>query len=229
MKRLFGIVLAPFLAAAVTVCAADAGKPVPLSETPSAVQKTISVKIGDGKLGEINRVSKNDETAFEVNFTTKSGDDRDVTVADDGTLLSLGVELAETPAAVQRTIQSQAGGWTVDSIDKNVVEAEVSYDIEATKADRIISFSVASNGALSSREVALTETPPVVQAVIKSQLVDARLKFIDKNFDAAGNSFDIEAVAADGSRKSFSVAADGQLLSEEVSLGKVLPQARKTI
>jgi hypothetical protein len=98
-----------------------------------------------------------------------------------------------------------------------------------TKDGQEKSFNVANDGVLSSREVALTETPAAVQAAIKIQLGDGSLKSIDEDFDPAGNSFDVEAVAQDGGKKSFSVAPDGRLLSEEVTLEKLLPPARKTI
>ena len=87
--------------------AADADKTVALSDTPAAVQKTITVQVADGKVDEINRTTQDGEIVFAVDYAAKSGDDRDFTVAEDGTLLSVGVELADLPAAVQKTIKAQ--------------------------------------------------------------------------------------------------------------------------
>ena len=229
MKKFLASLAAVFLLVTGTALAVDDAKPVTLSETSSAVQKAIAARIGDGKLDEIDRSNENGESVFEVDFTTKAGEEHDFTVADDGTLLSLGVVLAETPVAVQKTIRAQAGGWEVEGINKNVADADISFDVEVTKDGQEKSFNVANDGVLSSREVALTETPAAVQAAIKTQLGDGRLMSIEEDFDPAGNSFDVEAVAPDGGKKSFSVAPDGRLLSEEVTLEKLLPPARKII
>ncbi len=55
------------------------------------------------------------------------------------------------------------------------------------------------------------------------------MQSIDENFDSDGNSFDIEATAKNGSRKTFSVTPDGRLLCEGVTLEQVPPGARRTI
>ncbi len=209
--------------------AADSGNPVALSDAPVAVQKTIAAQISDGKVGDINRTTQDGETVFEVDFTAKSGEDHDFTVADDGTLLSVGVALSDTPAAVKKTIQSQLPGWEITGINKNAADTEVSYDVEVSKNGREKSFNVDANGVLSSTEIALEDTPAPVRAAIKAQLADGSLQSIDENFDPDGNSFDVEAAGKDGSRKTFSIAPDGRLLSEGVVLDQVPPGARKTI
>jgi uncharacterized membrane protein YkoI len=211
------------------IFAADDAKTVAIADTPAAVQKTVAAQVGDGKVEDINRSMENGETVFEVDFATKAGDDRDFTVADDGTLLSVGVSLADTPAAVQKTIQAQLPGWEITGINKNVADAEISYDVEVSKNGRERSFNVDNNGVLSSVEVDLAETPVAVQAAIKARVGNDTLRSIDEDLDPDGNSFDVEAVAKDGSRKTFSVAPDGRLLSEGVTLDQVPPAARQTI
>lgn len=209
--------------------AADDSKTVALSETPDAVQKTIATQIGNGQLGDIDRSTENGETVFEVDYTAKSGTEDDFTVAEDGTVLSLGVGLAETPAVVQKTIQAQLAGWQISGINKNVAETEVSYDVTLAKDGREKSFNVAGDGTLSTRSVELSETPAAAQAQIKAQLGDSKLKSIDEDFDPEGNSFDVEAEAKGGGRVTFSVAPDGRLLSEGVGFNQVPPAARKNI
>jgi len=229
MKKFLAISLAVFCLVTGAALAVDDAKPVALSDTPALVQKAIAAKIGDGKLDEIDRSKENGETVFEINFTTKAGEEHDFTVADDGTLLSIGVVLAETPAVVQKTIQAQAHGWEIEGINKNVADAEISFDVVVARDGRERSFNVAKDGVLSSMEVTLTEMPAAVQATIKAQVADGSVESIDENFDPDGNSFDVEAFAKDGGRKSFNVAPDGRLLSEEVTLEKLPPPARKTI
>lgn len=223
------ILLSLLLAGTVTAFGGDNAGSVALSDVPPAVQKTINVQIGDGKLGEIDRTNEDDDTVFDIDFTSKAGDERDFTVADDGTLLSVEVELAETPAAVRETIHSQASGWELEGIDKNLDDTEISFDVEVSKDGREKYFTVADDGELLSVEVALAETPAAAQATIKAQTTNGNLESIDENFDPDGNSFDVEAVMKGGGRKSFCVAADGKLLSEEVTLQRTTPRARRTI
>jgi uncharacterized membrane protein YkoI len=212
-----------------SVIAADDDKTVGLADTPSAVQKTIAAQVGDGTVEDINRSTENGETVFEVDFATKAGEDHDFTVADDGTVLCVGVALADTPPAVQKTIHAQLPGWEITGINKNVADNEISFDVEVSKNGRERSFNVDNNGVLSSVEVDLAETPAAVQTAIKTRVGDGTLKSIDENLDLDGNSFDVEAIARDGSRKAFTIAPDGRLLSEGVTLDQVPPAARQTI
>ena len=282
---------AVFIAMATVGFAADEPAPVAISDTPPAVQKTINTRIGDGKLGGIDRLNESGDISFDVDYTTKDGDERGFTVAGDGQLLSTSVGLAETPAVVQKTIQAQAASWSVEGIDKNLADSEISYDVAITKDGKEKSFTVAEDGTVLTAEVALAEAPAAVQkaigtqapgwevesidenldeatptfevdvikdgkekdftfasdgallsmevtlddapapaqATIKKQLADGTIKSIDENFDPAGNTFDVEAVAKDGSPNCFTVGAGGWLRSVEVTLDQVHPAARDTI
>src|SRR5258708_15384504 len=103
--------LSAVLAFCVTLTAA--GQVVPLSKVPAVVQKTIHATLIGAKLGEIERIEENGEVAFDVEMTR--GDvERSFTVAEDGTLLSIEVFLAETPAAAQPTITKTVGTGELD-------------------------------------------------------------------------------------------------------------------
>jgi uncharacterized membrane protein YkoI len=287
-KRLLSVSL---LLLAATLSGVADGLPVPLSQTPPAVEKTIAAQIGSGKLGEIDRSEEREGTTFDVDFTTSAGEAREFCVAADGTLLSTGVTLAETPAAVQKTIQTEAAGsalesidrnieesgdtydvdttkngrtqsFTVDddgtllslgvtleetpaavqkavqaqaaggpvrSIDKNVDDTEITYDVETASAGVAKDFTLDEDGAMVSAEVALAGTPPPVQAAIAKQTAGGTVKSIDANFDPDGTTYDVEAVMKDGAMNSFTVGAGGELRSVEVSLAQVPPAPRKTI
>jgi uncharacterized membrane protein YkoI len=228
MKKLAASLCLSCVAVSV-VFAADDAMTVQLSDTPAAVQKTIAAEIGNGTVQDVSRSTQNGETIFEVDFAGQAGDERDFTVADDGTLLCTGVALADTPAPVQKTIQAQLSGWPVTGINKNVADTDLSFDVTVAKDGHEKSFNVDAAGNLSSMELALTDAPAAVQATIKAQIANGSLRTIDENFDAEGNSFDVEAVAPDGGRKTFSVAPDGRLLSEGMTLEQVPPAARRTI
>jgi uncharacterized membrane protein YkoI len=218
-----------FFLLATLAARADDSKPVALTATPPAVQKSIGVQIGDGTLGEIDQTDEEGETTYDVSFTPKGGDERDFTVADDGTVLSVEVGMADTPPAVQNTIKAQATGWTLEGIDKNLDDPELSFDVEVSKDGQDRTFTVSADGDLVSAEVDVTQTPPAVQAAIKSQVADGNVKSIDENFDPDGNTFDIDAATKEGVAKSFTLGADGSMQSVEVPLDQVPPPARQTI
>lgn len=216
-------------ATAVAVLADGESNAVALSETPAAVQKTIQAQVGDGKLGGINKTTNEWETVYEVELTGKDGAARDLAVAEDGTLLSVEVTLAETPAAVRQTIERQVGQGTLGSIDKAFDDGEISYDVEMTTkdgADR--SFTVAADGKLQRIQVTLEEVPAAVRKTIKDQVGRAKLGDILRTFDDGEIFYDVE-ISRDGKERDYSVAEDGRLESREVFLSELPPQARKTV
>jgi len=216
-------------ASALAVLADDDAQTVALSGTPAAVQKTVNAQVGDGKLGDIDKSVSDGETVYDVGLTAKDGQQRDFTVAEDGTLLSTEVTLAETPAAVQKTIQAQAEGWGLESIDKNLDDSDISYDIQVIKDGREKTFTVDEDGTLLSMEIELAEAPAAVQETIQAQAGGGKVKSIDQMFDDDGITYDVEVAAKNGRDTSFTVAPDGRLLSEEVTLDSISPAARKII
>ena len=160
------IILSFFCAAATVVFADDSSKPLALSETPAVVQKTINAQVGGGTLGDIDMTTDGGETVYDASLMATNGDERDFSVADDGTLLSIEVELAETPVVVQKTIRAQALGCELDSIDKNLDDTAISYDVEVTKDGLENDFTVGDDGTLLSKEATLSNVPAMVQKTI---------------------------------------------------------------
>jgi len=202
---------------------------VSLSSIPTAVQKTIQAQVGGGQMGDITKETDDGDTIYDVDLTAKGGSDRDFSVAQDGTLLSIEVELEETPAAVRKTIQAELNGGSLNSIDKNLDDTDLSYDVSGTdKNGKETDFTVDDDGTLSSREVDLSQTPDAVQKTIAAQLNGGKVDTIDEESDDETN-FDVTVATADGPKTSFTVAADGRLISKEVELAKVPPRARATM
>jgi len=229
MKSNAACSLALFLSATCMALGADAAKPISLADTPPAVQKAVAARLGEGHVTEILPGTEDGQTVFEVDFTTKAGEDQDFTVADDGTVLNIGVALADTPAAVQKTIQTNLRGWEIEGINKNIADTEISFDVTVSKPGRERSFNIASNGVLSSVGLEVGEAPAAVQTAIKLRIGDGHVDSLEENLDPDGNSFEVEATASDGGGKSFSVAPDGRILSEEVTLEQTPPAVHKTI
>src|SRR5690242_10176231 len=99
-----------FVALLLTVCAAaqETTNTVALAQLPAAVQKAVREQLGSAKLGEIERTVENGDVSFTVNMI-KAGKEREFTIGEDGKLLSVEVDLEETPPAVQKTIKVQVG------------------------------------------------------------------------------------------------------------------------
>ena len=214
---------------AVGVFAGDDSQTVVLSETPASVQKTIQAQIGGGKMGEIDKTLDAGETVFDVELTASNDVERDFSVAEDGTLLSVEVPLAEMPAPAQGAIKTLVGDGTLESIDQNLDDLETNYDVEFTnKTGLEKSFTIADDGTILSAEVDLSETPDAVQKEIAAQLNGGKVESIDECFDDETN-FDVGMTAKDGREKGFTVEMDGSLSSEQVSLDEVPEPAQKTI
>src|SRR5678816_3050924 len=101
-------------------------KTVLLPQVPEAAQKTIRAQLGTAKLGEIERVEEDGDVTYEITLT-KEGGERDLTVAEDGTLLSIEVTLEETPLPVQKAIKTQVAQGTLDNIEKTFEDGDVTY------------------------------------------------------------------------------------------------------
>jgi len=218
------------IAIAASLAPALADDTVALSDTPVAVQKTIKDQIADGKMGDITKTNEDLDTVYDVDLIAKNGFERDFTVAQDGTLLSVEVTLGETPAEVRQTIQSELDGSGPDSIDKNLDGTDISYDVEGPGADgNEIDFTVDEDGTLLSRQVALNDTPGAVHRTIAARLNGGKVEMIDENFDDDGTNFDVTVTEPDGAETGFNVAAEGTMTSKEVGLDEVPPRARAAI
>jgi hypothetical protein len=227
--KLTKAILPSFLFAASAAIADQPPAPVALASTPPAVQKAVLSRVANGTIEEIDRTDESGEVTFDVAFVDKRGIEQGFTLADDGGLLSVEVQLADAPPAVQKTISAEASGWLLEGIDQNMDDTEASMDIEVSKDGRDKYFTVAGDGDVLSAQVTLDETPPPVQAAIRAQLPGGTLRSIDENFDPGGNTFDVVALTNAGARKSFTVAPNGSLLSQEVPLQDVPPGARQAI
>jgi hypothetical protein len=227
MRTLLGCLLAAFVAGFL-MCSTEA-KPVDAGETPAQVQTSIHAEVGDGKLDGIDQTNWDGETTFDVNYTTKAGEAHGFTVADDGTVLSVVVELSDAPAAVQAAIRTRAAGWDLDSVNKSLADTQVTYEADVSKTGQAKTFTVDAKGELVCADVTIAEMPAAAQTTVTNRLVGGIAQSIRENIDADGNTFDVVATNKDGGRNAFSVGLDGGLLSMEVSLASIPPEARKTI
>ena len=186
---------------------------VTLAETPAAVQKTVKAQVGAGQIVSIDKTFDFGEVAYEVTMTAKDGQERAFTVQENGTLSSIEVALAETPAAVQKTITGQVGAGKLDGITKFFDEGGI-YEVGMTAADgREREFSVRADGRMLSIKVTLAETSPEVQKTIREQIGTGKILRIDKSFERRNKTlpYEVEGMK-DGKPFNFSVGAAGKFL-----------------
>ena len=82
MTHMMPLVLAVVLAAPVLAMADS----VPLEQVPAAVRAAIERELGDGRLEEIDRETRDGRRVYEVEFT-RNDKEHEVLIAEDGTVL----------------------------------------------------------------------------------------------------------------------------------------------
>ena len=184
-----------------------------LDETPPAVKETIKAQVGKGSLREINRITEDGETVYEVEMT-KGGATRDFTVNASGELFGLKTLLSETPEAVQKTVRAEVGSGKLLEIEKNTEEGKLVYDVKMDKDGRTRNFTVSDGGDLINMEVFLNEAPAVVQQTIQSQLRGGQLADIYRTTDEGDVVYEVE-ITKGGKSRSLTVDSNGVLFSEE--------------
>ena len=186
---------------------------VTLAETPTAVQKAITAQVGAGKLVGVDKIFDDSEASYDVVMTTKDGQERAFSVEENGTVSSLEVALAETPAAVQKTITAQVGTGKLGTVTR-IFDESTTYDVEASTVDgKEREFSVGNDGKLLSVRVTLEETSPEVQKTIRGQIGTGKILRIDKSFERRSKTlpYEVEGLK-NGKPFNFSVGAAGKFL-----------------
>jgi hypothetical protein len=191
---------------------------VAFADVPVAAQKTMAAESGNGKgkLGEIEKVTDDGETWYEATLT-KPKSERSFSVAPDGKLISYQVFLHEIPEAARKAIRAQArvDKDKIGDINRVLEDGKVTYEVDLTKGDKEICFTVDDAGKLLFLEVTLEETPEAVQKGIRAKAGDAVIEKIEKNTSDADDevAYDVDA-KKDGKKVSFSVDAAGKVLEE---------------
>ena len=120
---------------------------LPLSDAPGPVQKTIRNHLGKGKLEEVSKVDDDGDVYYEAEINL-NGKVATLTIGPRGRLLSeeQEVTLKELPEAVQKVIKANLGTARLDSITKVTEGRETTYEVEATRVGKEMSFAVGGDG-----------------------------------------------------------------------------------
>ena len=203
------------------------GRLVFLNEVPAPVRTRIQSQVGKARLGDIFWTDEAGEIAYEVE-TKRNGKSQFFNVASNGNLISVQVNLAETPEPVRKTIQARMGGGTSGDIYRAIEEEEVVYFVDMAKNGKGHSFTVSTNGEILSTSLDLTETPITVQKAIKQQIGTGRLGEIEQTEKGKEVTYEVKGFW-NGHRRSLSVAPNGQINSVQVALDETPAAVQKKI
>lgn len=200
---------------------------VRLEEAPAPVQQVIKDQLGADQVGQVNRTEDHGDFIYEVELKRGSGT-RALTVSSAGKLLTIQVELSETPDIVQRVIKVHTGEHKLGKITRNEVETEVVYEVALIKGTKELTFTVATGGRLVSEQIELTDAPGEVQQAVKARLGGGALLWLERADEEGEVTFNLGTRKGDVER-SFGFNATGDLLSEQVLLSETPEVVRKTI
>lgn len=149
-------------------------------------------------------------------------------MAEDGTVLSREVFLAEVPAAAQTRIRTQIGSAKLVEIYWTFDTGQISYEVEVERNGQRQSFGVAPDGKLMSVQIGLADAPVAVQKAIQARIGTGTLADIYWAMEDDEVAYVVK-VMRQGKEESFSVSVDGEFLSSTVMLSETPPAVEKTI
>jgi uncharacterized membrane protein YkoI len=202
---------------------------VSLNETPAAVQQQIKTQLGDGKLEDIDRDEENGGVTYTVGLTRKDGEERYFTVAEDGVLLSVQVELKEVPVSISQVVKTQVGAGTLDKIEKTFDEGEISYDVNFTRKDGVErSFTVDAKGVLTSIQIGLEEVPLAARTVIEDHSAMGKPGDVYKLIEDGRITYSVE-LHKDTKVRELVVTPEGKIETLQKFLDELPGPAQKTV
>ena len=134
-----------------------------MEAVPAAAMATLTKEAEGGKITEVERLTTNGKTLFEVEVRVGEKE-FELVIGLDGKLISReaededddeeegveGVKLGELPAAVRATIEKEAKGGKVTEVELNTVNGKTIYEAEL-KVE--VEVTVDADGRVLSREV----------------------------------------------------------------------------
>jgi uncharacterized membrane protein YkoI len=148
-------------------------KEVSINQVPEAVKATILAEAKGGSVEEIEVEIEDGQTIYEAEVII-DGQEVEIEVAADGTLLSKGIEddedegddddhdededeeevsLDEVPEAVKATILREAAGAEIKELERETEDGQTVYEAEAIIDGQEVEIKVAADGTLLSKEV----------------------------------------------------------------------------
>ena len=133
------------------------GGSVKLDQLPAAVKATIVKEAGTAKIEKVEKEAEPGKpVVYEAKWELAEDHDREVTVAEDGKLLStedtLEIKLEATPAPVKATLLKEAAGAAISEVEQATEGQKVTYEAQFECDGKVIEVSVAPDGKLLERQ-----------------------------------------------------------------------------
>jgi hypothetical protein len=134
---------------------------IKFAECPAAVQKTLQREAGGAKIEEVEKESEDGKTNYEAEVKI-GGKNYSIEVAEDGTLLEkeldeeeteVEIKLADCPAAVQKSLQSEVGGVKIGKVDKETAHGHTVYEIDVAIDGKNYEIIVNEDGLLLTKKL----------------------------------------------------------------------------
>lgn len=190
------------------------GLEVPLTDVPAPARKTIETQVGGGKITAIDKQSEADGSSFDVAFVNTAGDERTLSVDQDGTLLSRQIALAEAPDEVRRAVNARIKGGKLHGIEQVYGEDEVVYDVDfTTKKGREVSCTFAASGREVSVDMAVEDLPAPVRSTVADKVGGGKVMRVSKIVNAKHLPvrYEVQSVV-NGKALDFSVGPKGKFM-----------------
>lgn len=224
MKKLLCAVLTCLVA---TTFAVEKSQKMKLAAVPPVVRQVIREQLPKGRPDEILRTVEDGRVIYEVNIT-KDGKERYFSVSEAGKLLTLQVGLDETPAAVQKGIRDQLGADQLGQVNRTDDHGDFIYEVELKRGSGTRALTVSSAGKLLTLQVELSDTPTIVQRVIKARAGEQKLGRITRNEEEPEAVYEV-ALFKGGKELTFTVAAGGRLVSEQMELADAPAEVQRAV
>jgi uncharacterized membrane protein YkoI len=201
---------------------------VPLAEAPAAVRKTIQERLAKAKITGVDRDKDNGQVVFTIEFTT-AGQSREMTLNEEGRILSAQVFLKDLPPALQIAIQRVATADGIERIEKVLDENPEYYSVDwKTKDGQAHAFDLWENGKLKSVQMTMAEVPEAVRKGIEKRAGSDEVKSVAKSFEEADVQYIATLVHSD-SERALTVAESGEFLRQGIALAEAPPLVLKLI
>ena len=215
-----------------------------LADAPAAVQKTLQREAFGAEIKKVAKESEEGKTTYEAEVKIE-GHEYVIKVAADGTLLEKELEdedeevpmkFAEAPAAVQKTLQREAAGAKIETVDKLSREGRTLYEADAKIDGKNFEIIVTSEGLLLSKKLDEDEEeeevkpkevslPDPVLKTFNAKFPKAQIQKSESEVEDGVTVYDIEFEDGDV-EKATDITADGIMLEFTIVIeAKAVPAA----
>ena len=195
-----------------------------LSKLPAPVRAAIQSHAKGQTVTNIQTDDDNGDISYIVDAKGTDGTtESSFTVASDGTLLSISLDISAAPGPVRAAIADHAAQGIVDGVEEDFDEAQPTYVATITTLEgRDHDFTFASDGTLLDVETQLDELSPALQTAIGQAVAEqpysGTLESVDKTFDDGQESYVATIEDSTGHNRDYTFNPDGSLSSIEQSL-----------